>query len=118
MLTKHTFLILVMVYINEVEKKATKGASYLNCFRGPNLRRTGIVCMVFIANATSHVVSGSLWQTLFMQGHISMRLQSILNWLLDGICLVTGFILILLLNRVDRKRFVSSCMCVVLVGQL
>ncbi|KAJ8609012.1 hypothetical protein MRB53_039371 [Persea americana] len=37
----------MMVYTTELEKANTKGASYLDCFRGVDLRRTEIVCMVW-----------------------------------------------------------------------
>lgn len=37
----------MMVYTTELEKANTKGAKYIDCFRGVNLRRTEIVCMVW-----------------------------------------------------------------------
>lgn len=39
--------IAMMVHTTALENNATKGASYLDCFRGTNLRRTEIVCMVW-----------------------------------------------------------------------
>ena len=36
-------------HTNELEKDLMEGASYLDCFRGVNLRRTEIVCMLFVA---------------------------------------------------------------------
>ena len=35
----------MMVHTTALEKKITKGASYLDCFRGTDLRRTEIICM-------------------------------------------------------------------------
>lgn len=36
-------------HTNELEKDLSEGTSYLDCFRGVNLRRTEIVCMLFIS---------------------------------------------------------------------
>ncbi|KAF2014257.1 putative sugar transporter [Aaosphaeria arxii CBS 175.79] len=36
-------------HTDELEKTLTEGASYLDCFRGVNLRRTEIVCMLFVS---------------------------------------------------------------------
>jgi SP family general alpha glucoside:H+ symporter-like MFS transporter len=37
----------MMRHTTELEKEITTGASYLDCFRGTDLRRTEIVCMVW-----------------------------------------------------------------------
>jgi len=37
----------MMVYTNELEKASDEGTSYVHCFRGVDLRRTEIVCMVW-----------------------------------------------------------------------
>jgi SP family general alpha glucoside:H+ symporter-like MFS transporter len=39
----------MMRHTNELEKDLHEGASYLDCFRGANLRRTEIVCMLFVS---------------------------------------------------------------------
>jgi SP family general alpha glucoside:H+ symporter-like MFS transporter len=36
-------------HTNELEKDLTEGASYLDCFKGVNRRRTEIVCMLFVS---------------------------------------------------------------------
>ncbi|GAB7358937.1 hypothetical protein MBLNU230_g5013t1 [Neophaeotheca triangularis] len=41
-------LIEYMKYTNEMEKVESADASYMDCFRGTNLRRTGIVCMAWV----------------------------------------------------------------------
>ena len=38
----------MMEYTNEMEKETTAGTSYWDCFKGPNLRRTEIVCVVWL----------------------------------------------------------------------
>jgi SP family general alpha glucoside:H+ symporter-like MFS transporter len=40
--------IALMKHTNEMEKIEAKDASYKDCFRGTNLRRTGIVCMAWL----------------------------------------------------------------------
>ncbi|KAK9320903.1 general substrate transporter [Lipomyces orientalis] len=37
----------MMIHTNEMEKNVSQGTSYLDCFRGTNLRRTEISCLVW-----------------------------------------------------------------------
>jgi SP family general alpha glucoside:H+ symporter-like MFS transporter len=39
----------MMVHTNELEKEMTAGTSYLDCFKGVDLRRTEVVCLVWAA---------------------------------------------------------------------
>lgn len=39
----------MMVHTNEIEKSVDEGTSYLDCFKGVDLRRTEIACMAFMA---------------------------------------------------------------------
>ena len=56
----------MMVHTTALEDKITKGASYLDCFRGTDLRRTEIVCMVWaIQNLSGN--SFSNYSTYFLQ---------------------------------------------------
>jgi SP family general alpha glucoside:H+ symporter-like MFS transporter len=51
--------IAMMEHTNQLERQATEGASYLDCFRGTNLRRTEIVCMVWaIQNLAGNSFTG------------------------------------------------------------
>jgi SP family general alpha glucoside:H+ symporter-like MFS transporter len=43
--------IAMMVQTNELEKSASEGTSYLDCFRGSDLRRTEIVCLTWVVQA-------------------------------------------------------------------
>lgn len=38
-----------MIHTNELEREMEKGTSYLDCFKGVNLRRTEIVCLTWVA---------------------------------------------------------------------
>ncbi|RAL11584.1 putative MFS alpha-glucoside transporter [Aspergillus homomorphus CBS 101889] len=56
----------LMVHTTALEEKITKGASYLDCFKGTDLRRTEIVCMVWaIQNLSGN--SFSNYSTYFLE---------------------------------------------------
>lgn len=56
----------MMVHTTALEKKITAGASYLDCFRGSDLRRTEIVCMCWaIQNLSGNAFSG--YSTYFLE---------------------------------------------------
>ncbi|KAK2749916.1 hypothetical protein FQN57_005333 [Myotisia sp. PD_48] len=58
--------IAMMVHTTALELKITKGASYLDCFKGTDLRRTEIVCMVWaIQNLSGN--SFSNYSTYFLE---------------------------------------------------
>ncbi|RSL68594.1 hypothetical protein CEP54_002662 [Fusarium duplospermum] len=48
----------MLVYTDQMEKESVEGVSYLDCFRGPNLRRTEIACMVWAAQVLCGVWFG------------------------------------------------------------
>lgn len=51
--------IAMMVHTTKLEEKITRGATYLDCFRGTDLRRTEIVCMCWaIQNLSGNSFSG------------------------------------------------------------
>jgi SP family general alpha glucoside:H+ symporter-like MFS transporter len=56
----------MMVHTTALEEKITKGASYLDCFRGTDLRRTEIVCMAWaMQNLSGNSFSG--YSTYFLE---------------------------------------------------
>jgi len=58
--------IAMMVHTTALEEKITSGASYLDCFRGVDRRRTEIVCMVWaIQNLCGNAFSG--YSTYFLE---------------------------------------------------
>ncbi|KAL2215171.1 putative transporter [Thermoascus aurantiacus ATCC 26904] len=58
--------IAMMVHTTALEEKITRGASYLDCFKGTDLRRTEIVCMVWaIQNLSGN--SFSNYSTYFLE---------------------------------------------------
>ena len=44
--------IAMMIHTNEYERQLTQGTTYWDCFKGTNLRRTEIACMVWISQVT------------------------------------------------------------------
>ncbi|KAI5304356.1 hypothetical protein KEM56_006598 [Ascosphaera pollenicola] len=58
--------IAMMVHTNSLENEITKGATYLDCFRGTDRRRTEIVCMVWmIQNLSGNTFSN--YSTYFLE---------------------------------------------------
>ncbi|KAH6667929.1 MFS transporter [Halenospora varia] len=58
--------IAMMVHTTALEEKITEGASYWDCFKGTDLRRTEIICMVWaIQNLSGNSFSG--YSTYFLQ---------------------------------------------------
>lgn len=58
--------IAMMVHTTALEQKITRGTSYLDCFRGTDLRRTEIVCMVWaIQNLSGNTFSN--YSTYFLE---------------------------------------------------
>lgn len=57
----------MMVYTNELEKASTSGASYWHCFKGTDLRRTEIVCMVWAIQTLCGASSFTGYSTYFFQ---------------------------------------------------
>ncbi|KIX98096.1 uncharacterized protein Z520_06176 [Fonsecaea multimorphosa CBS 102226] len=58
--------IAMMVYTNEIEKETEVGTTYWDCFRGVNLRRTEITCVVFAIQNLSGAAFMN-YSTYFMQ---------------------------------------------------
>ena len=42
----------MILHTNEVEKEMTAGTSFIDCFKGINLRRTEIACIVWLIQNT------------------------------------------------------------------
>ncbi|KAJ6263128.1 General alpha-glucoside permease [Drechslerella dactyloides] len=56
----------MMVHTTQLERQTTAGASYFDCFRGINLRRTEITCMIWaIQNLSGNSFTG--YSTYFFQ---------------------------------------------------
>ncbi|KAF9773749.1 hypothetical protein IL306_008377 [Fusarium sp. DS 682] len=63
--TKQTLA--MMIHTNEIEKSIDQGTSYLDCFRGVDLRRTEIACMAFAAQPFCGSAMGGTPTFFFVQ---------------------------------------------------
>jgi SP family general alpha glucoside:H+ symporter-like MFS transporter len=57
----------MMIYTNELEKASTSGTSYWYCFKGTDLRRTEIVCMVWAIQTLCGASSFTGYSTYFFE---------------------------------------------------
>ncbi|CAD0096701.1 unnamed protein product, partial [Aureobasidium vineae] len=57
----------MMIYTNELEKASTEGTSYLDCFKGTDLRRTEIVCVVWAIQTMCGASSFTGYSTYFFE---------------------------------------------------
>ncbi|CAD0113351.1 unnamed protein product [Aureobasidium uvarum] len=57
----------MMIYTNELEKASTEGTSYLDCFKGIDLRRTEIVCVVWAIQTMCGASSFTGYSTYFFE---------------------------------------------------
>jgi SP family general alpha glucoside:H+ symporter-like MFS transporter len=57
----------MVVYTNELEKASTSGSNYLDCFKGADLRRTEIVCMVWAIQTLCGASSFTGYSTYFFE---------------------------------------------------
>lgn len=60
----------MIVHTNKIEEELDSGSGYLDCFKGINLRRTEIVCLVFVAQNTTGVAIGGTPTYFFVQAGV------------------------------------------------
>jgi SP family general alpha glucoside:H+ symporter-like MFS transporter len=63
----------MMVHTKQIEAETETGTSYLDCFKGVNLRRTEIVCIAFVAQNTTGVAIGGSPTYFFVQAGVSSQ---------------------------------------------
>lgn len=99
----------MMVHTNEVEKYLGKGkTSYVNCFKGVNLRRTEITTMVWI---TQQVCGSTLtFYAAYFYEQAGFRVTDAFNLAVGmyGMAIVANIICWFLLPRVGRRRLYLS----------
>ncbi|KAM5343363.1 hypothetical protein ACJ41O_011900 [Fusarium nematophilum] len=111
----------LMKHTNEMEKIEAESASYKDCFRGTNLRRTGIVCMAWtiqILNGQSitsyaAIMLKSVGMSATNAFNYNMAIQSV-NIFATGIAIV-------LMGRIGRRVFyffgsAGIGLCMLIVG--
>ncbi|CAH0055210.1 unnamed protein product [Clonostachys solani] len=110
-------------YTTELEKAETVSASYLDCFRGTNLRRTEINCVVWAAQILcGNAILG--YSVVFLQSAGFSEIQSFnLNISLSACYIVGGVICWLLFPHFGRATIYMSGMafmfiCLMVIGGL
>lgn len=65
----------MMIHTNEIEAKMDEGTSYLDCFRGVDLRRTEIACLTFAAQPFCGSAMGGTPTYFFVQAGLSTSIS-------------------------------------------
>ncbi|KAL1846253.1 hypothetical protein Daus18300_014308 [Diaporthe australafricana] len=95
----------LMRHTNEMEKIEAAGATYRDCFRGTNLRRTGIVCMAWLIQ----ILNGQAicaYATIFLQSAGMPQIQAFnYNMGIQSVNIVGTAVAISLMGRVGRRVF-------------
>ena len=110
----------LMKHTNEMEKLEAENASYKDCFRGTNLRRTGIVCMAWVIQ----IMNGQS-----ITGYAVIMLQSVgmgatmsfnYNIAIQSVNIFATGVAIILMGRIGRRIFyfygsagIGLCMLVI-----
>ncbi|KAI0513104.1 general alpha-glucoside permease [Xylaria bambusicola] len=105
----------LMIYTDEMEKQVASGTTYLDCFKGVNLRRTEIICMTWLAQTLSGTALGGLSTFFYQQAGISDSDSFKLSWGKDAINFVGTVTSWFVLNKVGRKTLMFSGMCTIFV---
>ncbi|EHA46739.1 maltose permease MAL31 [Pyricularia oryzae 70-15] len=93
----------MMIHTNEIETEMDEGTSYLDCFRGVDLRRTEIACLAFAAQPFCGSAMGGTPTYFFVQAGLpnSISFQMAVGGL--GIASVGTILSWFLLHRFGRR---------------
>lgn len=112
-----------MKHTNEMEKLEAAEASYMDCFRGTNLRRTGIVCMAWVIQILNGQ-SITNYATILLQS-IGMGPTAAFNYSMgiQSVNIVATGIAIAFMGNIGRRTFyfVGSAgigVCMLVIGIL
>lgn len=94
-----------MKHTNEMEKLQSAEASYRDCFRGTNLRRTGIVCMAWVIQILNGQ-SITNYAAILLQ-NVGMGATDAFNFnmAIQSVNIVATGIAICLMGRIGRRTF-------------
>lgn len=104
-----------MVYTDEMEKQVSVGTKYWDCFRGVDLRRTEIVCLIWLAQTMSGTAVGGLSTYFYQQAGISDSDSFKLGWGQSGLNAVGTIASWFILNKIGRKTLVLGGMGIMFV---
>ncbi|KAK7935869.1 hypothetical protein PG985_001364 [Apiospora marii] len=95
----------LMVHTNEMEKIESAHASFRDCFRGTNLRRTGIVCMAWIIQILNGQSIAS-FATIFLRAAGMPQVQAFnYSMGIQSVNIFATAIAIVLMGRIGRRVF-------------
>lgn len=112
-----------ITYITEKEEAETAGASYLECFRGTNLRRTEINCVVWAAQILCGNAILGFAVTFLQRAGFSETASFNLNLITNCQYLVGGAICWVLMTRFGRATLymgglIVMFICLIITGAL
>lgn len=113
----------MIVHTNKIESEHSGGTSYLDCFKGINLRRTEIVCVVFMAQNTTGVAIGGTPTYFFLQAGVDSSNAFKFATGALGLASVGVIISWFLMYRIGRRTMYvwacgACCVLMLLIGIL
>lgn len=110
----------LMQHTNEMEKIEAKNASYLDCFRGTNLRRTAIVCVAWIIQMFNGQSITSYAVIMLQSVGMSTTDSFNYNMGIQSVNIIATGIAIALMGKIGRRAFylfgsagIGACMLVI-----
>ncbi|KAI1804496.1 sugar transporter [Daldinia bambusicola] len=105
----------LMIYTDEMEKQVSEGTKYWDCFKGTDLRRTEIVCFIWLAQTMSGTAIGGLSSYFYQQAGISDADSFKLSWGQNGLNAVGTIASWFILNKAGRKTLVFWGMVIMFI---
>ena len=93
----------MMVHTNELEKTLSESTSYLQCFKGVDLRRTEIACMAFAVQPFCGSAMGGTPTYFFVQAGLSTNISFRMSIGGLGIASVSTIISWFLMSHIGRR---------------
>ncbi|KAH6867709.1 general substrate transporter [Thelonectria olida] len=110
----------LMKHTNEMEKIEAADASFRDCFRGTNLRRTGIVCMAWIIQMFNGQSITQYAAIMLRSVGMSATMAFNYNMAIQSVNIVATGIAIVLMGKIGRRVFyifgssgIGICMLIV-----
>ncbi|KAJ5205559.1 Major facilitator superfamily domain general substrate transporter [Penicillium cf. griseofulvum] len=98
-------VVAIMTHTNETERYLGNGQmTYLDCFKGINLRRTEIACMIWITQQASFSSSGTYVAYFYEQAGLSVQDSFSLAMGMYGIAIFGATLSWFWMRRVGRRR--------------
>ncbi|KAI5461809.1 general substrate transporter [Mariannaea sp. PMI_226] len=93
----------MMVHTDAIEKETVAGASYIDCFRSPNLRRTAIVCTTWAIQRLCGSGLSAYSTYFFEQAGLSASNSFSLTLIQEGIGMLGTFVAGFMMLRFGRR---------------